>query len=144
MATKKRSRKSRRYDPIDQILTIAARPEVLGLVLVLLSVFTLLSLLTTTRGVITGQWIDFLQQLFGMGKWGVPLVTGALGLWVVIRAIDRMPDLPWQTPAGSGVLFIAYITAATLLFRDDPTSSGGALGIFLADTLRNALGLWGA
>ena len=145
MATKRRSRKkSRSFDPIDQILTIAARPEVLGLVLVLLSVFTLLSLLTTTRGVITGQWIDFLEQLFGMGKWGIPLVTGALGLWVVIRAIDRMPDLPWQTPAGSGVLFVAYITAATLLFRTDPQASGGALGVFLADNLRSALGLWGA
>jgi S-DNA-T family DNA segregation ATPase FtsK/SpoIIIE len=79
-----------------------------------------------------------------MGKWGVPLVTGALGLWVVIRAIDRMPDLPWQTPVGSGVLFVAYVTAATLLFRSDPASSGGALGVFLADTLENALGLWGA
>lgn len=144
MATKRRSRKNRKYDPIDQILTIAARPEVLGLVLVLLSVFTLLSLLTTTRGVITGQWIDFLEQLFGMGKWGVPLVTGALGLWVVIRAIDRMPDLPWQTPVGSGVLFVAYITASTLLFRADPQAGGGALGVFLADNLENALGLWGA
>lgn len=144
MATKRRSRKSRRHDPIDQILTMAARPEVLGLVLVLLSVFTLLSLLTTTRGVITGQWIDLLEQLFGMGKWGVPLVTGALGLWVVIRAIDRMPDLPWQTPAGSGILFVAYVTAATLLFRSDPEASGGALGVFLANNLENALGLWGA
>src|SRR5688500_5105484 len=109
MAPKRRSRKNRRYDPIDQILSIASRPEVLGLLLVLLSVFTLLSLLTTTRGAITGQWIDFLEQIFGMGKWGVPLVTGALGLWIVIRAIDRMPDLRWQTPAGSGILFIAYI-----------------------------------
>jgi S-DNA-T family DNA segregation ATPase FtsK/SpoIIIE len=144
MAQKRRSRKSKRYDPIDQILTIAARPEVLGLVLVLLSVFTLLSLLTTTRGVITGQWVDFLEQLFGMGKWGVPLVTGALGLWVVIRAIDKMPDLPLQTPLGSTVLFVAYVTAATLLFRDDPAASGGALGVFLADTLVNAVGLWGA
>ena len=144
MAAKRRSRKHKRYDPIDQILTMAARPEVLGLMLVLLSVFTLLSLLTTTRGVITGEWISFLEQLFGMGKWGVPLVTGALGLWVVIRAIDRMPDLPWQTPAGSGILFVAYITAATLLFRSDPQASGGALGVFLATNLENALGLWGA
>src|SRR4051794_25228902 len=143
MAQKRRSRKSKRYDPIDHVLTIAARPEVLGLVLVLLSVFTLLSLLTTTRGFITGQWVDFLEQLFGMGKWGVPLVIGALGLWVVIRAIDRMPDLPWQTPVGSGVLFVAYITAATLLFHASPASSGGALGSFLASTLQNAIGLWG-
>lgn len=144
MAQKRRSRKNRRFDPIDQILTISARPEVLGLVLILLSVFTLLSLMTTTRGVITGQWIDFLEQLFGMGKWGVPLVIGALGLWVVIRAIDRMPDLPWQAPAGCGVLFVAYITATTLLFRSDPTASGGALGLFFSDTLESALGLWGA
>lgn len=144
MAQKRRSRKNRRYDPIDQLLTLAARPEVLGLILVLLSVFTLLSLLTTTRGFITGQWITFLEALFGMGKWGVPLVTGALGLWIVIRSIDRMPNLPWQTPVGSGVLFIAYITAATLLFHSDPLASGGALGVFLADNLESALGLWGA
>src|SRR5215207_5924759 len=143
MAQKRRSRKSRRYDPIDHILTISARPEVLGLVLILLSVFTLLSLLTTTPGAITGEWIALLQRMFGIGKWGVPLVTGALGLWVVIRAVDRMPDLPWQTPAGTAVLFVAYITAATLLFSSDPANSGGALGLFLAETFRNALGLWG-
>ncbi len=144
MAQKRRSRKRQRYDPIDQILTVAARPEVLGLVLILLSVFTLLSLLTTTPGAITGQWIDLLEQLFGMGKWGVPLVTGALGLWIVIRAIDRMRDLPWQVPAGSAVLFIAYISAVTLFFRGDPSSAGGTLGLFLATSLENALGLWGA
>jgi S-DNA-T family DNA segregation ATPase FtsK/SpoIIIE len=144
MAQKRRSRKNRRYDPIDQLLTLAARPEVLGVVLVLLSVFTLLSLLTTTRGFITGQWISFLEALFGMGKWGVPLVTGALGLWIVIRSIDRMRNLPWQTPVGSGVLFLAYITAATLLFHSDPLASGGALGVFLANNLESALGLWGA
>jgi DNA segregation ATPase FtsK/SpoIIIE, S-DNA-T family len=144
MAQKRRSRKKQHYDPIDQILTIAARPEVLGLVLILLAVFTLLSLLTTTRGAITGQWIDFLEQLFGMGKWGVPLVTGALGLWIVVRAIERMKDIPWQTPAGSAVLFVAYISAASLLFRDDPANAGGVLGIFLADSLESALGLWGA
>jgi S-DNA-T family DNA segregation ATPase FtsK/SpoIIIE len=144
MAQKRRTRKSRRNDPIHQLLTVAARPEVLGLFLVLLAVFTLLSLLTSTRGAITGGWIDLLEQLFGMGKWGIPLVTGALGLWVVIRAIDRMPDLRWQTPAGSGLLFIAYITAASLLFASNPTEAGGALGDLLATLLRNALGLWGA
>jgi S-DNA-T family DNA segregation ATPase FtsK/SpoIIIE len=126
------------------MLMAASRPEVLGLLLVLLSVFTLLSLLTTTPGTITGQWIDLLAWLFGMGKWGVPLVTAALGLWIVIRAIDRMPDLPWQTPAGSAVLFVAYVTASSLLFRGEPDSSGGWVGNLLAVTLADALGAWGA
>ena len=144
MTQKRRKRKNRAQDPIDQVLTVASRPEVLGLLLVLLSVFTLLSLLTTTPGAITSQWIELLEWLFGMGKWGVPLVTGALGLWIVIRAIDRMPDLPWQTPAGSAVLFIAYVTAASLLFPGEPEDSGGVVGEILATTLTEILGVWGA
>ena len=96
MAQKRRTRKKRTTSPLDQFLATAARPEVLGLLLILLSVFTLLSLVTGSRGQITNWWIESLESIVGIGVWGLPLVTGALGLWVVIRAIERMPDLPWQ------------------------------------------------
>ena len=76
------------------------RAEVGGVLLVLLALFTLLSLLTASRGQLTGSWVDLLRGLFGVGVWLVPVVMGVLGLWLVVRAVERMPNLPWQRPAG--------------------------------------------
>lgn len=121
-----------------------ARPEVAGLLLILLSVFTLLSLLTGSRGEITVWWIGQLERLVGMGVWGLPLVTAALGLWIVIRAIERMPDLPWQRPAGFAVLFLVYIVGAALLVDHDRVAAGGLLGAELATRLYDSVGLWAA
>ncbi|RIK46146.1 MAG: hypothetical protein DCC57_15820, partial [Chloroflexi bacterium] len=145
MAQKRRSRKSsRRVDPIDQFINAMARPEVAGLLLILLSVFTLLSLLTGSRGEITVWWIGQLERLVGMGVWGLPLVTAALGLWIVIRAIERMPDLPWQRPAGFAVLFLVYIVGAALLVDHGRVAAGGLLGAELATRLYDSVGLWAA
>ena len=124
MAAKRRKRKSKQRFSINEFLSIAARPEILGLLLVLLSVFTLLSLMTGSRGQVTRILDQFAGASGRHGRLGLPLVTGALGLWVVIRAIERMPDLPWQRPAGSGLLLLAYIIAATVLINQDPVASG--------------------
>jgi S-DNA-T family DNA segregation ATPase FtsK/SpoIIIE len=138
-------------DSIEKLSRAIFRAEVAGVLLVLLAVFTLLSLLTASRGQLTGGWVDLLQSLFGRGVWGVPLVLGLLGLWVVIRAIDQMPNLPWQRPAGLSILFMAVITAISLLF--DPIlrgrmaaegDAGGAVGQFLADALQQSLSTPGA
>lgn len=127
------------------------RAEVGGALLALLAVFTLLSLLTANRGQLTGGWVDFLRSLFGWGAWGVPLVLGIWGLWMVIRAIDQMPNLPWQRPAGLAFLFVASITAISLLVDPELRSqmaqrgdAGGLVGRFLADALQQSVGAAGA
>ena len=91
----------------------------------MVSAFTLLSLITGSRGQITGAWIDLLQQFVGMGVWGLPVVAGTLGLWIVIRAVERMPDLPWQRPTGFLLIFIGYIIGSVLMTRCCPRSCGG-------------------
>nr|HRJ42067.1 DNA translocase FtsK 4TM domain-containing protein [Caldilineaceae bacterium] len=150
MATR-RKKKSSELDEILQMLGFLLRTEVQGIVLVLLSVFTLLSLFTNSRGSITGAWIDLVRSLTGDGVWGVPLLTGALGLWMVIRAVDKMPDLPWQKPTGVLLIFLAYITGASLLSpsfvrmaQAEQGEAGGWIGFYLADLLEAALSLWGA
>ena len=112
--------------------------------LVLIAMFTLLSLFTDSRGQLTGVWIDWLDQAMGVGVWLFPVVVGILGVWVVIRAIERMPDLPWQKPVGFGLIFLAFIIGATLLLRPERAAAGGWLGAQLADLLVAGLGLWGA
>lgn len=149
-----RKRKRRKKNPVDEVLdTIAMllRPEIVGLTLVVISIFTLLSLFSTSRGSLTGYWINLLESLTGEGVWGVPLLTGILGLWIVIRAIEKMPDLPWQKPVGLLMMFLAYITGMTLWV---PTAArsiaanrgelGGWIGLFFADVLEAAISPWGA
>ena len=147
----RRKKQSNELEEILHMLGFLLRTEVQGIVLVLLSVFTLLSLFTNSRGSITGAWIDLVRSLTGDGVWGVPLLTGALGLWMVIRAVEKMPDLPWQKPAGVLVIFIAYITGATLasppflrVAQAEQGEGGGWIGFYLADFLEAALSLWGA
>ncbi len=113
MATKKRTpKKQPKRNPSEQIWKSITRADVAGIVLILIAVFTLLSLMTGSRGSITGAWIDALESAFGIGAWAFPLLLGVTGLWLVIHAVDRMPDMSWQRPAGIAMLFVAFITGA--------------------------------
>jgi DNA segregation ATPase FtsK/SpoIIIE, S-DNA-T family len=143
MVKKRRSRRSRnQLNNLEQFLGLLLRPEAAGLLLVFVSLFTLLSLLTGSRGQITGAWVDTLSSFVGMGVWGLPLVAGILGLWIMIRAIERMPDLPWQRPVGIFLLFLAYITAVSIIYETQ--LAGGWLGMQLAQLLVVNLGTWAA
>lgn len=142
MAARKSSRKRKQshQDPLDVLAAILSRPEVIGLILVLVSVLTLLSLLTSSTGAITGAWLEWLTLLFGIGVWGFPLVTGAIGLWMVILAVEKMPNMPWRHPVGLGVLFLAGLIG-TSLWAGPGAVGGGAIGSLLADNLREVLGV---
>ena len=157
-------RRKKKTNPLRQLvdgLAVIARMEIVGLSLVLISVFTLLSLLTGSRGSVTGLWIDLLRAATGDGVAGVPLLTGLLGLWMVLRVIDRparraasgrdMPILPWRIPTGMLLVFLAYLAFITLLLpsmaraaRIADGGAGGALGLFFANLLEAALPGWGA
>jgi S-DNA-T family DNA segregation ATPase FtsK/SpoIIIE len=127
-------------DPLQSALALLQRPEVIGVALVLVSVLTLLSLLTSSTGTITGGWIAGLETLFGIGVWGFPLVSGALGLWLVIRAVDNMRDMPWQQPLGCVLLFFAAIVGAAL-WSGTEGNAGGLVGSALAQALINVMGV---
>ena len=105
MAAKRRTKK--KINPQKQLLdglATIARVEVVGLSLVLISVFTLLSLLTGSRGSVTGLWIDLLAlHATGDGVAGVPLLTGFLGLWLVLRAIEGPKRRTSPTGDGSRI-----------------------------------------
>ncbi|HAJ37405.1 MAG TPA: cell division protein FtsK [Chloroflexi bacterium] len=136
---------------LQQIGQAVFRPEVGGVLLVLLAIFTLLSLLTASRGQLTGGWIDLLTALFGVGVWGVPFVLGGVGLWIVIRTVDQMPNLSWRRPSGALLLFVAVITTLSLLLEPavrmraaSEGDAGGHIGLWLANALERTLSRPGA
>ena len=134
-------------DPVTGATRAMFRAEVLGIGLVLLAAFTLLALLSNSRSQVTGGWLGFLRGLFGAGVWWAPLVLGVLGVWLIVRAVERMPNLPWQRPAGFLLLFAAFIAGAALLVAPDERavladqgSGGGQIGALLADVLQGSVG----
>jgi len=127
------------------------RAEVIGVSLLLVAIFTLLSLLTSSRGQLTDSWIDLLRSYFGLGAWGIPFVAGILGLWLIIRALEQLPNMPWQRPVGIGVLFVAFVIGAALVLPAEvrgPLSlrgdGGGLFGWSVADGLEATVGGPGA
>ncbi len=123
---------------------ILLSPKILGLALVVMAVFTVLSLISEERGKVTGAWIDYLEHMVGLGAWGVPLVVGAIGIWLIIRSVEEMPDVPWQRPAGILLLFVAYLTGTAMLSGVAAEASSGVVGSQTAATLERLLGGTGA
>jgi len=147
MAARKSAAKSKarpRPDPLQTVTAFLTRSEVGGIALLVLAVITLLSLLTRSNGVLTGALINTLSTLFGVGIWGFPVVTGALGFWMIIRAIERLPNLPWQRPAGLALLFAAGLIGATLWLRPQQQAGGGEVGLLLTSMLENVAGVGAA
>ncbi|MBU6350050.1 MAG: DNA translocase FtsK [Chloroflexi bacterium] len=153
-AAKKTTTRRKGHSGFEAVSRALLRVEVGGVFLVLLALFTLLSVLTSSRGQLTGGWVDLLQGLFGWGLWAVPAVLGALGLWMVVRAVEQMPNLAWQRPAGLALLFLCAITALSLLVEPGVRAqlaakgdAGGAVGRLLADWLEQTVsraGAWAA
>ncbi len=127
------------------------RPGVVGAVLVLLAVFTLLSLVTDSRGSLTGAWVDGLYGLVGFGAVMIPILAGLIGGWMVIRALDQRPPLPWTRPVGLMLIFFSIIIGASLLVESSVREqvaangeAGGWLGAQIALLLESAITAVGA
>jgi len=140
MATRKARKRKSSSDPIQVVWDVVTRPEVVGLGLLLFAMLTLLSLVTSSTGAITGAWLTWLRTLFGIGVWGFPFVSGLLGFWMVIRALQNESMLPWRYPLGVGVLFLAALIGITL-WNDPAAAAGGLIGTILAESLRQIVGI---
>ena len=146
--SKSRRRASKKQTPwIDELFATLARPEVIGLALVIVSAFTLLSLITPSRGQVMGPWVEGLTWLVGISVWGLPVVTGMIGLWIVVLHIERTPDIPWQRPVGLLLMLLAWLLGASLALTPaarvqalGTTVGGGALGNEMALALEQTVG----
>jgi S-DNA-T family DNA segregation ATPase FtsK/SpoIIIE len=152
MARRKPTRKKQSQPSAWQTLAdVLTRPGFIGSVLVLMAIFTLLSLLSGSRGTLTGAWVTTLRDWFGVGVWMAPLALGIIGLWLVFAAMEQIPTPAWRRPIGVFVLFMAFIIGASLLLRPDVRaqvtstgSGGGQVGTALADLLQTTITSVGA
>ncbi|HID86463.1 MAG TPA: hypothetical protein EYP55_03680, partial [Anaerolineae bacterium] len=145
---RKKSRKKK--GPLFQ-MDPARQREILGIILLALAGVTILSLVSITRGSLTEGWIRLLRRVLGWGYLLVPVILGAVGLWLVLDSLDRRPDVGWEQPMGAGLLFLVVITLLHILpFPSDPHQlaaegrGGGLVGLLLSQSLLTSIGPLGA
>ncbi len=127
------------------------RPEVGGILLLMLSLLTVLSLIPIERGSLMEGWVTFLEKGVGWGIWLMPFVFAAAGLWLVFLGLGRNLEIERQKPWGAVLLFVVGLALAHLAAGgEDPMAvaaqgdGGGYLGYGLGQLLVTGLGTPGA
>ena len=126
------------------------RPQVVGIILVIAALFTLLSLVSFSRGVLTGEWLHLLRQGFGWGIYLTPVSLGAAGLWILLRSMRRSPAVAWERVAGAVALACLLLALTHLLIPAAEREAvarrgggGGYLGWAISGLLVSSVGNWG-
>jgi S-DNA-T family DNA segregation ATPase FtsK/SpoIIIE len=141
----KRSTRKKPSSGLD--LSGSLRPEVIGILFLLVALLTLLSLIPVERGVLMQQWIRLLRLGFGWGVWLMPLCFVALGLWLIFRGLGRELGVERERPVGAILLFVLLLALVHLIAGGDGAqelaaegSGGGYLGYAVSNLLVSALG----
>ncbi len=119
--------------------------DLLGVLLALVGVLSLFSLLSGQRG----AWVRALNSLAGWGAFVLPLALIGIGLWLVLRNLERLPLLSAERIAGSLMLYLNLLTWLHFLVgggweRAQNGVGGGYLGAFFEWVLVSAVGVAGA
>ncbi len=128
--------------------------DLVGLLLIVLGIFTLFSLFSTQQGMINIAWLDLLGGIFGWGMYPVPLAFLVIGLWLLVRTFgERIPRLEAEQIVGIVLLYLALlILLHTLVEGNDFVSrieqarlgrGGGIIGAALLSLLAGAIGTGG-
>ncbi|UCH58588.1 MAG: DNA translocase FtsK 4TM domain-containing protein, partial [Anaerolineales bacterium] len=147
--------KSAPSSPITLIsgLSLDRKLDIAGVLMSLLGLFTLLSLVSTNRGSLTGGWVTLLARVFGWGVYLLPLTLIVVGLWLILRNFERIPMVSVERLVGISLLYANLLTAVHFfLFPESRQASldlavagagGGYLGAFVLGGLLAVVGLGG-
>jgi S-DNA-T family DNA segregation ATPase FtsK/SpoIIIE len=140
--------------PIRQGISLDRKLDIVGISLALIGLLTLLSFLSATNGSLTGLWVSNLAKLFGRGMYLFPLGLLLVGLWLLFRNFERIPQLAVERLAGFALLFICVLagihflemslTGQTAMTLAEAGLGGGYLGALIAGMLEAILGVGGA
>ena len=131
-------------------MTLDRKLDLLGWFLFLVVGFpTLLILLSTRQSGPTGSWISLLKSTFGWGVYIFPFTLMTIGLWLILRHFERVPQVSVERIFGLLVLYFNLLADMHYVARAAwgelfPGEGGGRLGGWMFEGLRSGLGWGGA
>ncbi|HID50800.1 MAG TPA: DNA translocase FtsK, partial [Anaerolineae bacterium] len=148
--------KSRSKKPRQIRLDMAQKMLILGIGIVFLTAILVLSLLSPNQGQLTSGLSRLMMQMFGWGGYIAPLITGGIGLYLVLWGMEQSPQLPAWRLTGLALLFVSFEALASfaLVIMDNGLfdfwavaqagKGGGWLGGSVSYVLTESAGNWGA
>jgi len=134
-------------------LTLDQKLDILGIALVALGGFTLLSKLSLNQGSLTKPWLDFLSRAFGWGVYFVPLALLIVGGWLLLRSFERVPKPSIEQGAGYILALLVSLLTLQIIALVYPGgdvesiieagAGGGSIGEWLRETLVTGIGAVG-
>lgn len=131
-------------------ISLDRKLDALGIGIAAVGLLTLFSLLASNQSQLLGRWIDLLNQIFGWGMYLLTLGSICLGLWLVLRRFDKLPELEPLRLIGLMVSFFVILSwFHFFLFPPDRTTSfalaeegkgGGYAGATLLGFLQPSFG----
>ncbi|MFN3705769.1 MAG: DNA translocase FtsK 4TM domain-containing protein [Thermoflexales bacterium] len=129
--------------------------DVLGIGLIAITALTFFGLLSPQRSGIVQGWLSVLQRGVGWGIYVLPLLLGALGVYLLLRRFgDRVPRPPLKRTVGVALAYLvalasAHAIAMLLAGGDGGTvaqqgAGGGMVGWLVLTVLGTLLGSFGA
>ncbi len=90
-------------------LTLDRKLDILGISMVLVGLLTLLSLLSSSNGWLSAGWLALIGKSFGWGMYLLPVGLMALGLWLILRHFEQLPQLEPVRLVGLFLFFILLL-----------------------------------
>ncbi|MBE0697436.1 MAG: DNA translocase FtsK 4TM domain-containing protein, partial [Anaerolineaceae bacterium] len=123
--------------------------DIFGVVMALIGMLTILSLASSTNGAVTGWWVVSIRKIAGLGSFILPIVLILVGVWLVLRNVERLPMLSVERVTGLTLLYLNILAWLHMLLGGgwalaDAGKGGGYLGAMSERTLVTALGTPGA
>lgn len=154
--TPAKSGKTTRSRAADPRLNDGQRSLLIGIIILFLTAILTLSLLSPNQGQFTVWLSGLAARIFGVGRVAIPLVTGGIGIYLVLRGMEQEPEIPVFQLLGAAILFLVFLSFASIVaYQRDPVygdlyavaaagKGGGYVGSLLATALVRLLGDFGA
>ena len=126
--------------------------DVVGTVMAVVGVLTLLVLFSAQRSIVTESLMSVLSRTFGWGIYVLPVGLIAMGLWLILRRIEKLPPLTLERATGI-VIFFLWLLATMHSIIAAPSmadqaamdgAGGGYMGAMFEKALFKYLGAGGA
>ncbi len=125
--------------------------DVIGAVMAVVGVLTGLILLSSQRSALTGSMLRLLGQMFGWGIYVLPVGLILMGVWLILRRIEKLPPLSLERATGLILLFFWLLAVFHLIAADVASADraaldgagGGYIGSLFEKVLLNSFGAGG-
>ena len=133
-------------------LTDERKLDIVGAVMAVVGILILLILVSAQRSAPTATMVRVLGQTFGWGIYVLPVGLIGMGLWLILRRIEKLPPLSLERATGLILLFLwllailHFVVAMPALAQEAALdgAGGGYIGSFFERVLFNNFGAGGS